>query len=121
MLAFSPSVFAILAWSLACTAAFLAASASSAASSATAANGMAAAVNPAKTASRRVTVAGGVSGYPDLLALQSIEPSGVDSVVVGRALYENAFPCQRFWCWQRPQDVDLSRFSTARLALRGDA
>lgn len=69
----------------------------------------------------RVTVAGGVSGYADLLALQSIEPSGVDSVVVGRALYENAFPCQRFWCWQRPHDVDLSRFSTARLALRSGA
>ncbi|MEM1054307.1 MAG: HisA/HisF-related TIM barrel protein [Bacteroidota bacterium] len=66
----------------------------------------------------RVTVAGGVSGYADLLALQAIAPSGVDSVVVGRALYENAFPCQRFWCWQRPKDVDLSRFSTARLALQ---
>ena len=69
----------------------------------------------------KVTVAGGVSGYEDLLALQAIEHSGVDSVVVGRALYENAFPCQRFWCWQKPEDVDLSRFSTARLALRHDA
>lgn len=68
----------------------------------------------------RVTIAGGVSGYADLLALQAIERSGVDSVVVGRALYENAFPCQRFWCWQKPKDVDLSRFSTARLALQGD-
>ena len=68
----------------------------------------------------KVTVAGGVTGYPDLLALQTIERSGVDSVVVGRALYENTFPCQRFWCWQKPQDVDLSRFSTARLALRSD-
>ena len=68
----------------------------------------------------RVTIAGGVSGYPDLLALQAVERSGVDSVVVGRALYENAFPCQRFWCWQRPEEVDLSRFSTARLALQND-
>ena len=69
----------------------------------------------------KVTVAGGVSGYEDLLALQAVEHSGIDSVVVGRALYENAFPCQRFWCWQRPEDVDLSRFSTARLALKNDA
>lgn len=68
----------------------------------------------------RVTVAGGVSGYSDLLALQTLAASGVDSVVVGRALYENAFPCQRFWCWQAPEGVDLSRFSTARLALRDD-
>ena len=68
----------------------------------------------------RVTVAGGVGGYADLLALQAVRGSGIDSVVVGRALYENAFPCQRFWCWQAPDDVDLSRFSTARLALRSD-
>ncbi|MEL6617058.1 MAG: HisA/HisF-related TIM barrel protein, partial [Bacteroidota bacterium] len=68
----------------------------------------------------RVTVAGGVADYADLLALQALAPSGVDSVVVGRALYENAFPCQRFWCWQAPDRVDLSRFSTARLALRDD-
>ena len=66
----------------------------------------------------RVTVAGGVSGVEDLLALRAVQR--VDSVVIGRALYENAFPCQRFWSWQRPQDVDLSRFSTARLALRSD-
>ncbi len=67
-----------------------------------------------------VTAAGGVTSYADLLALQAIERFGVDSVIVGRALYENAFPCQRFWCWQSPEDVDLSRFSTARLALRSD-
>jgi len=24
-------------------------------------------------------------------------PAGVDSVIVGRALYENRFPCQKLW------------------------
>ncbi len=67
----------------------------------------------------RITASGGVGGYRDLLALQALEPVGVDSVVVGRALYENQFPCQQFWCWHRKNDVDLDRFSTARLALQG--
>ncbi|MEM1115723.1 MAG: 1-(5-phosphoribosyl)-5-[(5-phosphoribosylamino)methylideneamino]imidazole-4-carboxamide isomerase [Bacteroidota bacterium] len=66
-----------------------------------------------------ITASGGVGGYRDLLALQALEPFGVDSVVVGRALYENQFPCQQFWCWHRKNEVDLDRFSTARLALRG--
>lgn len=45
----------------------------------------------------RVTVAGGVSGLEDLLKLQEFEPLGVDSVVIGRALYENKFSCQKVW------------------------
>ncbi len=64
----------------------------------------------------RLTAAGGVGGYRDLLALQSLAPSGVDSVVVGRALYEGRFPCQQFWCWHRKETVDLDAFSTAPLA-----
>jgi phosphoribosylformimino-5-aminoimidazole carboxamide ribotide isomerase len=68
----------------------------------------------------KVTASGGVGGYRDLLALQSLEPLGVDSVIVGRALYENRFPCQQFWCWHRKDEVDLDRFSSARLALRGE-
>lgn len=67
----------------------------------------------------RITASGGVGGYRDLLALQALDPIGVDSVIVGRALYENRFPCQQFWCWHRKDEVDLDRFSTARLALRG--
>lgn len=66
-----------------------------------------------------LTASGGVGDYTDLLALQAVEASGVDSVIVGRALYENRFPCQQFWCWHRKNEVDLERFSTARLALRG--
>jgi len=60
----------------------------------------------------RVTAGGGISGYRDLLALQSLEPR-VDSVIVGRAMYENRFPCQHFWCWHQKDRVDLDQFSTA--------
>ena len=71
-------------------------------------------------ATAHITASGGVGGYRDLLALQGLDAVGVDSVIVGRALYENQFPCQQFWCWHRKNDVDLDRFSTARLALRGE-
>ncbi len=45
----------------------------------------------------RITVAGGISNVQDLLTLQGLEPLGIDSVVVGRALYENKFACQQLW------------------------
>lgn len=65
----------------------------------------------------RITASGGVSGYRDLLRLQELTPLGLDSVIVGRALYENQFPCQQFWCWHRKDLVDLDIYSTARLAV----
>ncbi len=45
----------------------------------------------------RVTASGGVASYMDLLKLQELEPFGVDSVIVGKALYENRFPCEGLW------------------------
>lgn len=45
----------------------------------------------------RITSAGGISGLDDLLKVQELEKSGVDSVVIGRALYENKFSCQGMW------------------------
>lgn len=45
----------------------------------------------------RVTQAGGVTGLDELLKIQELEKFGVDSVVVGRALYENKFACQPLW------------------------
>lgn len=45
----------------------------------------------------RITAAGGIAGLDDLLKVQELEPYGVDSAVVGRALYENKFSCQQMW------------------------
>src|ERR1041384_1050926 len=45
----------------------------------------------------RVTASGGISDLQDLLRLQELEPYGVDSVIIGRALYENSFACQGLW------------------------
>ncbi len=62
----------------------------------------------------KITASGGVSGFKDLLALRDLKPR-VDSVIVGRALYENRFACQQFWCWHEKEDVDLNLVSTAAL------
>ncbi len=45
----------------------------------------------------RITSSGGISGLDDLLKVQELEKLGVDSVVIGRALYENKFSCQGMW------------------------
>jgi len=45
----------------------------------------------------RVTMAGGIATPQQLWDLQENAPMNVDSVVIGRALYENRFPCQRIW------------------------
>jgi len=51
----------------------------------------------AQRSGMRVTASGGLSGLGDLLQLQEFEPYGVDSVVIGRALYTNKFACQGLW------------------------
>jgi phosphoribosylformimino-5-aminoimidazole carboxamide ribotide isomerase len=63
----------------------------------------------------KITASGGVGEYEDLLDIQTLQPYGVDSVIVGTALYENRFPCQQFWAWQDKDNVDLDTFSTASL------
>lgn len=45
----------------------------------------------------KVTHSGGVSGYEDLKKLNELVSYGVDSVIIGRALYENKFSCQKIW------------------------
>lgn len=45
----------------------------------------------------KVTLSGGVRDKDDLFKIKDVMDSGVDSVIVGRALYENKFPCQRLW------------------------
>lgn len=67
-----------------------------------------------------ITAAGGVATVEHLWRLQSMEPLGIDAVVIGRAFYEDRFPCQQLW-----RDVEYERMqkgaeseevSTSRLA-----
>jgi len=51
----------------------------------------------AEAAETKVTHSGGIGGSEDLLKLQREANSYVDSVIIGRALYENKFPCQKIW------------------------
>lgn len=55
----------------------------------------------------KVTAAGGISSYEDLKRMQELEPFGVDSVMMSRALYENKFPCQAIWREQEKMDTSL--------------
>lgn len=45
----------------------------------------------------KITASGGISGYRDLISLLDLTSKGIDSVIIGRALYENKFSCQELW------------------------
>jgi len=45
----------------------------------------------AEASGLKVTASGGVASLDDIYALQELEPYGVDSVIVGKALYEGVF------------------------------
>jgi phosphoribosylformimino-5-aminoimidazole carboxamide ribotide isomerase len=51
----------------------------------------------AKHSKIKVTHSGGLRNKDELLDLQNLIPIGVDSVIIGRAFYENRFPCQKLW------------------------
>ena len=51
----------------------------------------------ANSTGAKVTLSGGVSGYQDLKDIQNCGVYNIDSVIIGRALYENKFPCQKIW------------------------
>jgi phosphoribosylformimino-5-aminoimidazole carboxamide ribotide isomerase len=59
----------------------------------------------------RVTASGGVSNFEDLRNIQELEKFGVDSVIVGKALYENRFPCEALW---RMNEKDLDDLGPTR-------
>ncbi len=75
-----------------------------------------------------VTAAGGVATVEHLWMLQDMERLGVDSVVIGRAFYENCFPCQQLWrdieaerkksgnCWGTQEDVSTALLARAVVA-----
>ncbi|MEX2115745.1 MAG: 1-(5-phosphoribosyl)-5-[(5-phosphoribosylamino)methylideneamino] imidazole-4-carboxamide isomerase [Bacteroidota bacterium] len=59
----------------------------------------------------RITAQGGIRNYKDLIRLQELEKFGVDSVVIGKPLYDNIFPCQRLW---RLNEKDLKDLGPTR-------
>lgn len=68
----------------------------------------------AEKAGMKVTASGGVSSSDDLHKLRSLERIGVDSVIIGKALYECNFPCQELWyAYEQGLGID-GEFSTAR-------
>ena len=50
----------------------------------------------------RLTASGGVSGPKDLIALAELESCGIDSVIIGRALYEGKFKDYELWPTKTP-------------------
>jgi len=45
----------------------------------------------------KMTVGGGIAMPEHLWKLQEISKNVIDSVIIGKALYENKFPCQKIW------------------------
>ena len=46
---------------------------------------------------KKVTHSGGIRNKDELMDAQNLMHIGVDSAIVGRAFYENKFPCQKLW------------------------
>ncbi len=55
----------------------------------------------------KITSAGGISSYMDLKQVIDLEPLGIDSVMISRALYDNKFPCQNIWRQFESKDISL--------------
>jgi len=55
----------------------------------------------------RITSRGAIANYRDLVRLQELERYGVDSVIIGKPLYENQFPCQALWRINEKELTDL--------------
>ncbi len=45
----------------------------------------------------RITINGGAIKPKDLWKLNDRATGGIDSIIIGRALYQNNFPCQKIW------------------------
>ena len=68
----------------------------------------------AEKAGMKVTASGGVTNSSDLHKLEGLRRYGVDSVIVGKALYECNFPCQELW-YSFEDEISIDHnFSTAR-------
>ncbi len=68
----------------------------------------------AEKAGMKITASGGVTTSRDLKKLNELSACGVDSVIVGKALYECNFPCQELWYGFEDEMTLDHNFSTAR-------
>jgi phosphoribosylformimino-5-aminoimidazole carboxamide ribotide isomerase len=59
----------------------------------------------ARAAGVRVTASGGVSSLADITSLQALEPHGVDSVIIGKALYEARFTLEAALAAAEPRET----------------
>jgi phosphoribosylformimino-5-aminoimidazole carboxamide ribotide isomerase len=51
----------------------------------------------AENTNLKVTHSGGIANREELFKLDSLTNVGIDSVIIGRALYDNQFACQKIW------------------------
>ncbi len=51
----------------------------------------------AENTNLKVTHSGGITKSEELFQLKELTNIGIDSVIIGRALYENKFACQKIW------------------------
>jgi phosphoribosylformimino-5-aminoimidazole carboxamide ribotide isomerase len=56
-----------------------------------------------------VTLSGGIGSLEDIAGLRQVEPHGVDSVIVGKALYEGRFKLEEAISYARKEDHTLPR------------
>ena len=68
----------------------------------------------AEKAGMKITASGGVTNVEDMKKLNELHPYGVDSVIIGKALYECNFPCQELWYNFEDGIIIDHNFSTAR-------
>lgn len=54
-------------------------------------------IDIAKATKTKITASGGVKDISDLFIFQQLLEFGIDSIIIGRALYENKFACQKLW------------------------
>jgi phosphoribosylformimino-5-aminoimidazole carboxamide ribotide isomerase len=54
-------------------------------------------INFAEETRMRITVVEGANTHAELMRLKDKFSNGIDSVTIGKALYENRFPCQKIW------------------------
>ena len=55
----------------------------------------------------KITSAGGIGSYKHLKSIMDLNIPNIDSVMISKALYENAFPCQKLWRDIEKRDISL--------------